>query len=330
EAKLAIDVQGTWGIKKIDGKYDLLLQGNYSGLNIIEKVKGTWRLKNKIHGFDISSRYFEMSNKTEVIVSHEYKGVFKIKLDDDLTTAKTVVQDTSVSKGAKSSLIKYKETILYAYNEGVFRYDASEQKFVKDTIYSNLFNKEDFTSGKLVVDTKSDKLWGFSNYNISYVSPGKLSNIPSINKISLLSGLRNDVSGYENITNLKDNLYLYGTSHGYILIDLDKMVSKPFKVDITSISISTYKHGYKFNLIDKSLTGDFKSNENNIEFEFSTPEFEKYNIPEYQFKLNGIYEEWSKWSTSANALFENLPYGNYTFYVKSRLGNQISENTESY
>lgn len=330
EAKLAIDVQGTWGIKKIDGKDDLLLQGNYSGLNIIEKVKGTWRLKNKIHGFDISSRYFEMSNKTEVIVSHEYKGVFKIKLDDDLTTAKTVVQDTSVSKGAKSSLIKYKETILYAYNEGVFRYDASEQKFVKDTIYSNLFNKEDFTSGKLVVDTKSDKLWGFSNYNISYVSPGKLSNIPSINKISLLSGLRNDVSGYENITNLKDNLYLYGTSHGYILIDLDKMVSKPFKVNIASISISTYKHGYKFNLIDKSLTGDFKSKENNIEFEFSTPEYEKYNMPEYQFKLNGIYEEWSPWITNSSALFENLPYGKYTFYVKSRLGHQISENTESY
>ncbi|WP_232731949.1 helix-turn-helix and ligand-binding sensor domain-containing protein [Confluentibacter lentus] len=329
-ATLVIDAQGTWGIKKIDGKDDLLLQGNYNGLNIIEKVNGKWQLKNRINGFDISSRYFEMLNTNEVIVSHEYKGVFRIKLEDDLMKVKTVVQDTSVSKGAKSSLIKYQGNILYAYDEGVFKYDTNKQKFIKDTIYSKLFNKEDFTSGKLVVDAESDKLWSFSNYNVSYVSPRKLSNIPNINEISLPSSLRNDVSGYENITNVKDNLYLYGTSQGYILIDLDKMISKPFEVNITSISISTYKHGYKFNLIDKSLKGDFKSNENNIEFEFSTPEFEKYNIPEYQFKLNGIYEEWSQWSTNSNALFENLPYGNYTFYVKSRLGNQISENTERY
>ncbi|WP_238987216.1 helix-turn-helix and ligand-binding sensor domain-containing protein [Confluentibacter flavum] len=330
EAKLAIDVLGTWGIKRIENKKDVLLQGNYNGLNIIEKVNGKWQLKNKINGFDISSRYFEMLNSTEVVVSHEYKGVFKIKLEDDLTKVKTVFQDTSVSKGAKSSLIKYNGNILYAYNEGVFKYNIKAQKFIKDTIFSELFNKDEYTSGKLVVDSKSGKLWGFSNYNISYVSPRKLSNIPNINKISLPSSLRNDVSGYENIAFLKDNLYLYGTSQGYILIDLDKMVSKPFKINITSISISTYKHGYKSNLIDKSLTGDFKSNENNIELEFSTPEYEKYNIPEYQFKLNGIYEEWSTWSANSSALFENLPYGNYTFYVRSRLGNQISENTESY
>src|SRR5690606_6845282 len=235
-----------------------------------------------------------------------YKGVFRIKLDENLTKAASVFQDTSVSKGAKSSLVKHQENILYAYNEGVFKYHIKEQKFIKDTIYSKLFNKDTFTTGKLVADAASDKLWGFSNYNISYVSPRKLSNIPTINTISLPSTLRNDVTGYENIAYLKDHLYLYGTSQGYILIDLDKMVNKPFKINITSISVSPYKYGYKFELIDKSLEGDFKSNENNVEFEFSTPEYEKYNIPEYQFKLDGIYEEWSKWSTNSTALFENL------------------------
>ncbi|MGE5942988.1 MAG: LuxR family transcriptional regulator, partial [Flavobacteriales bacterium] len=285
-ATLAIDVLGTWGIKKINNRKDILLQGNYNGLNIIEKVNGKWQLRNKVNGFDISSRYFEMLNSAEVFVSHEYKGVFRIKLNENLTKVETVFQDTTVSKGSKSSLVKHHQDILYAYNEGVFKYNAKEEKFIKDTIYSKLFNKETFSSGKLVVDSVSDKLWSFSNYNINYVSPGKLSNIPNINNISLPSNLRNDVSGYENIAYLKNNLYLYGTSQGYILIDLDKMVNKPFRINITSISVSPYKYGYKFNVIDKSLKGDFKSNENNIEFEFSTPEYEKYNIPEYQFKLN--------------------------------------------
>ncbi|AXP80726.1 YYY domain protein [Mariniflexile rhizosphaerae] len=330
KADLVLDVLGTWGIKKIDTRNDLLLQGNYNGLNVIENVNGSWKLRNKIKGFDISSRYFEILNPTEVLVSHEYKGVFKVTLDSNLTKAIRIDQDLSVSKGAKSSLVKYQNDILYSYKEGVFKYNKKQQKFIKDTIYSELFNKENYTSGKLVVDTKSNKLWGFSKYNISYIAPRKLSDVPKINTISLPINLRNDVSGYENITYIKDNLYLYGTSQGYILIDLDKMIDTTFKISLNSISTSTYKHEYKFNLINKNEAGVFKNNENNIEFEFSIPEYKKYIVAEYQFKLDGIYNEWSKWSTSSNALFENLPHGNYTFYVRARLGNQFSENTETY
>ncbi len=265
-----------------------------------------------------------------MLVSHEYKGVFKVTLDSNLTKAIRIDQDLSVSKGAKSSLVKYQNDILYSYKEGVFKYNTKQQKFIKDTLYSELFNKENYTSGKLVADTKSNKLWGFSKYNISYIAPRKLSDVPKINTISLPINLRNDVSGYENITYISDNLYLYGTSQGYILIDLDKMIDTTFKIRLNSISTSTYKHEYKFNLINKNEAGVFKNNENNIEFEFSIPEYKKYIVAEYQFKLDGIYNEWSKWSTSSNALFENLPHGHYTFYVRARLGNQFSENTETY
>ncbi|MEN3323684.1 triple tyrosine motif-containing protein [Mariniflexile soesokkakense] len=330
KANLVLDVLGTWGIKKIDDRNDLLLQGNYNGLNIIENVNGSWKLRNKIKGFDISSRYFEMLNPTEVLVSHEYKGVFKVTIDQNLTKAISINQDLSVSKGEKSSLIKYQNDILYSYKEGVFKYNKNQQKFIKDTIYSKLFNKENYTSGKLVADTKSNRLWSFSKYNISYIAPSKLSGVPKINTISLPVNLRNDVPGYENITYIKDNMCLFGTSQGYILIDLDKMINTTFKISINSISTSTYKHGYKFNLINKNEKGLYKNNENNIQFEFSIPEYKKYIVEEYQFKLEGIYNEWSKWSTSSNALFENLPHGSYTFYVRGRLGNQFSENTESY
>ncbi|MDO7171545.1 triple tyrosine motif-containing protein [Mariniflexile sp. AS56] len=330
KANLVIDVLGTWGIKKIDGRTDLLLQGNYNGLNLIEKTNGTWKLKNKIKGFDISSRYFEILNSTEVLVSHEYKGVFHVKLDANLSSAVNVKQDVSVSKGPKSCLIKYENDILYSYGEGVFKYNKAEQKFIKDSIYSQLLNKETYTSGKLVSDAQSNKLWSFSKYNISYIAPRKLSDIPKINTISLPINLRNDVAGYENMTYINDNLYLYGTSQGYILIDLAKMVDTNFKISINSILTSTYNNGYKFNLINKNDKGDYKNNENNIQFEFSIPEYKKYIVAEYQFKLDGIYNEWSTWSTNSNALFENLPYGNYTFHVRGRLGNQFSDNTETY
>lgn len=330
EAKLILDALGTWGIKKFNNRKDILLQGNYNGLNILEKKEGSWKLRNKVDGFDISSRYFEILNDTEVLVSHEYKGVFKVKLDTNLTKAIQIIEDKSVSKGAKSSLIKYNNDILYTYKEGVFKYNSNKQKFEKDTIYSQLFTKENYTTGKLVVDTQTNKLWGFSKYNISYISPNKLSNNLKVNHMSLPSSLRNDVSGYESMSLLKDNEYLYGTTQGYILIDLDKRMAKSFKININTISLSTYKQGYKFNLVSKQENGRFKNNQNNIEFSFSIPEYRKYVEAEYQYKLSGFYNEWSEWSTNSSTLFENLPYGNYTFHVRARLGNQFSINTESF
>lgn len=330
-AKLISDALGTWSIKKFMNRDNILLQGNYDGLYIIEKIGTNWQLKNKISGLDISSRYFEILSSKEVLISHEYKGVFKVTLDDSLTKTLNISEDNSVSKGSKSSLVKYQDNILYSYKEGVFKYSLQEQKFTKDTILSELFNKDNYTTGKLVVDdNQSNILWGFSKYNISYMSPRKLSITPKINKIPLPNNLRNDVSGYENISYLKDNLYLYGTSQGYILIDLNNVIKISFNININAISLSTYKHRYEFDLIDKSEKGVFQNNQNNINFEFSAPEYNKYVVPEYQFKLNGIYNEWSNWSTNSNILFENLPYGNYIFYVRARLGNQISENTESY
>jgi hypothetical protein len=40
--------------------------------------------RNKIAGFDYSSKYFEIVNNNEIYVSHEYKGVFRLQLDNKL------------------------------------------------------------------------------------------------------------------------------------------------------------------------------------------------------------------------------------------------------
>ena len=48
EIQKVSNIQGTWNIKSINGRDDLLLQGNYNGLNLLEKIDNTWRFKNKI------------------------------------------------------------------------------------------------------------------------------------------------------------------------------------------------------------------------------------------------------------------------------------------
>ena len=108
--------QGTWHIKSIDGT-DLLLQGNYDGLYIIQKINNVWVFRNKIEGFDLSSKFFEIHNN-QIFVSHEYKGVFKIDVDKDFTKVLQIEKDPDLDKELNSSIVKYNDDLLYTYKEG--------------------------------------------------------------------------------------------------------------------------------------------------------------------------------------------------------------------
>ncbi|GAA4891820.1 triple tyrosine motif-containing protein [Flaviramulus aquimarinus] len=320
-------LQGTWGIKPIAGRDDLLLQGNYDGLYIIQKLNNKWTFKNKIEGFDLSSKYFEFYDN-HIFVNHEYKGVFKIKVDDDFTKVLNIDKDSDIGKELNSSLIKYNNELLYSHKEGVFKYDESKSKFIKDTILSTLFKKDDYTSGKLMFNDKSNMLWGFSKKDLNYLYLSKLSNIPKVNKVSFSKSLPRGLTGYENISHIRGQKYLIGTSNGFVIVDLDKLEKQSFLVSINSITKQSI--GSKAELVSKKEKGVFKNEENNIEFNYSVADFEKYLNKEYQFQLEGMYPKWSSWSSNPFIIFKNLPYGKYVFKVRARVGNTITKNIESY
>ena len=320
--------QGTWDIKPIDNSKDLLLQGNYNGLYVIQKINNNWLLRNKIQGFNLSSKFFEIYDN-HVFVSHEYKGVFKIKMDDDFTKAIEIEKDTAIGKELNSSLIKYNNDLLFSYKEGVFKYDTIKKEFLKDTTLSALFLKEEYTSGRLVYNNKNtNTLWGFSKTNLNYLSPDKLSSVPKINKISLSKSLPKGLTGYENISHLNNRRYLIGTSTGFIIIDLDKVQNKNRNIAINSITTNSINAEEE--IVNITRNGFFKNKHNNIEFTYSVAEFEKYLDTEYQYQLEGMYPKWSNWSDSPLTTFKNLPHGNYVFKVRARVGNTMTKNVASY
>ncbi|GAA4942214.1 triple tyrosine motif-containing protein [Algibacter agarivorans] len=320
--------QGTWDIKPINISKDLLLQGNYNGLYVIQKINNKWVFRNKIQGFDLSSKFFEIYDN-HVFVSHEYKGVFKIKMDDDFTKAIEIEKDTTIGKELNSSLIKYNNDLLFSYKEGVFKYDITKNEFLKDTILSTLFKKEEYTSGRLIYINKNiNTLWGFSKANLSYFSPDKLSNVPKINQISFSKSLPKGLTGYENISRLNNQRYLIGTSTGYIIVDLDKVQNKNYNIAINHVTTSSIDADQE--IINMASNGFFKNKHNNIEFTYSVAEFEKYLDTEYQYQLEGMYPKWSNWSNNASTLFKNLPHGDYVFKVRARVGNTITKNVASY
>jgi hypothetical protein len=105
--------------------------------------------------------------------------------------------------------------------------------FEKDTVLSSVFKKDEYTSGKLIID-HSNKIWLFSKNYINYFSLGKLSNQLKQNIIPIPASLTNSMSGFENIEQISNYEYLIGTTDGY------------YTININDLSFKNYNYHFKY------------------------------------------------------------------------------------
>lgn len=329
QSKKIANTNGTWLVKKINNQTDELLQGTYNGLYVLQKENNVWKLKNKIKGFNNSSRQVEILND-KIFVNHEYKGVFKITVDTTFTQVKEKVLDTLL-QGANSSLATYNEDLLFSYREGILKYNKDKGEFEKDSLLSSIYNNNEYISGKLIPDENDNKLWAFTKSDLIYIAPGELTKTPSIKKIPLIADVRNGINEYENILKLNANEYLLGSDSGYFIINGKEFVVDEFEVQIERVvSGENKKNLLEKKIVDINKEGVFKNKEDHIEISFFTSQYNKYLEPQYQYRLEGLYDNWSEWSYESVVFFENLPHGDYTFSVRAKIGDAVSSNVATY
>ena len=322
------NTQGSWQLRPLEDK-NLILQGNYDGLSVLEKNENSWSVKNKIKGFNISSRYFEEMPNNGIFVNHEYKGIYKIMVDENYSKVLSITLD-SISKGANSSILKYNNDLLYAFKNGLYRYSEKDNKFFLDSILGAVYSEDDYSSGKLVSDQTGEILWVFTHSKINYITKDDQTSKSKINSISLNQSLRKGISGYENVLHLGNQKYLLGGISGYLIIDLSQLVIPDFEVNLNYIAASNFENSNELRILNPKTAGELQSNEKNLEFSYHVPEYQKYLETSYQYKMEGIYDQWSHWSAEPSKIFENLPFGDYTFNVRAKIGNKLSNNVAEY
>ncbi|SNS86183.1 Y_Y_Y domain-containing protein [Ekhidna lutea] len=70
--------------------------------------------------------------------------------------------------------------------------------------------------------------------------------------------------------------------------------------------------------IDQSKKFTLAYDENFLSIELSKPDFLGLLNPEFQYKLEGLHEDWSEWTRSKSIDFSFLPEGSYNLRVRSR------------
>ena len=320
---------GTWRVNPVKGREDLLLQGNYNGLSILKKEGNQWKFRNKIDGFDISSKTAVLSENGKVLVNHENRGLFTLKIDQDFN--KILSSELLAPKGFDSSILAYHDKALYASNEGVFNFDPISMQFSVDSLLTGVFySEDDKVIGRLIPEKDTQKIWGFSKNNIILMIPDNFDATPRIVKIAVPAFFRRNlgVTGYENISRISSNRYLLGTSNGYVTLDLDRLKEEPYQIHINSIYLE--HRNFDMDQISLENNQEFEYDLGNLNISFNVPQYDKYTKVSYQYRLDGLNDDWSKWFTEPAISLGKLPYGSYTFMVRAKVGNKITENEALY
>jgi DNA-binding CsgD family transcriptional regulator/ligand-binding sensor domain-containing protein len=321
EIKLISDEMGTWLFKQHPTIPNLIFMGNFTGIYVMEKKGQEWVYRNKINGFDISSRFFEFSSPVQIIVNHEYKGVFKITLDQDFQQAIEIELDGASCISCNSSLVKFNDNIYYQAKENLYKYILKEGIFEKDSLLNDLNTSIDFKLGKVLNDP-TGQLWLFSKNNLYYINKTEEEDKVVVKGFALNEKDRKNVSGFEHINLLEGTNYLIGTNRGYLTVDLNTLKEEKFLPKLNSISANDKQKSYTVNL-NKDGTLPFQNN--NLSFHFTSYDFNRYGKTRFQYLLDGEDQQWSEWKESASVSYANLDYGKYQFKLRSKKGNTISE-----
>lgn len=196
-------------------------------------------------------------------------------------------------------------------------YLTSEEGLSSDIAYSILTDKE----GTIWVGAQN----GVDR--IQYDHSGKITSIRNYNKYDGFIGIENN--GSCNYIDSKQNLW-FGTINGAMMFNPSKDQTNPTPpiIQLTDIKLFFRKVNWRDEKFNKYLSGvnpwfplpkDLKLTHDMFHLSFIF-EALSYKAPEkvkYQWKLEGLDEDWSPVTSKNEAIYSRIPPGEYVFKIKA-------------
>ncbi|PPK85064.1 regulatory LuxR family protein [Neolewinella xylanilytica] len=325
-ARLIADLPGTWTFQSVPGHPDWLLQGNYRGLSVLERGPEGWRLRNAVEGFDLSARYLVLRPGGDAYVSHEYRGVYGLRLDPDYRRVTDVQHYEQPAKGKNAGLAAFQDSVYYYSREGIFVLRDFRSGFVRSPHLSEQVTGEGYVSGRL--NATDERLWFVHADGLGYFQRGALRESLGRADIALAAGLIDAPLGYENITPIGRDTLLIGTADGYLTLARAAVPLQRHELYLTGVSSQSGQEASQ--VLDLTGGGSVPYAARNLAFSLAVPDYSKYFHPQYQYRLRGLTDTWSEWTEETTLRFPTLSYGNYVLEARSVLGRRMSENTVAY
>ncbi len=322
-------VNGVWKTIKLKNYPNTYLVCTYEGIYILKNEGGNWGIRNKVQGFDESSRDILATHNPNVFwICHGYKGVYKITLDKQLERAIAIdhfTEKNGLPAKFNINVFKWQDETVFSTNNGVYKFDEYDKRFKP---YKPLNKLIDTTRNPRTIIDAKDKTWIVQDDELGYFLTN--SDNPKIQSDIFLQTKGTFNRGMESITPLSENRLLVGTHNGLFLYNLSNTIRQE-GVQTFFTKITYNRDQNTVNLpVDKDSIVEISNNLNSIKFSFATPSMVNNQNIKFSYKLENVDKDWSSWQHLAFKEYSLLTPGNYVFKVKSKnvLGNE--SNIASY
>ncbi len=304
------DRQGVW--KFISTKEDYLYVGTYTGVDIYKWNDGMPTYYKTLEGFEESSRIMISVRENEVWVSHPYRGVYRLTHNDQFNNV--AVEKYGEASGLPSGLSNYIFDIdgipTVASSTGVYAFDRADNVFREDMSY-RVIGANDHNVRRLM-----DEGYYIAEHEVGYFSIDEdnqdtIKNIyPELNDVF--------VGGFETLYELDSTRILVCTDKGVILYNsASNGVNIAPTAQIHEVRLAKADNHILHSGYGTIPTEDVEllSHENAIRFLFNSSNHNTRS--KFRYRLKGLDDEWSDWTSEISKEYNNLSHGSYVFEVQT-------------
>ena len=318
----------------IHGK-EVLLQMSYRPLSVFTRdmVTNRWKFSHNVEGFSNLIKSFEVDPTGNIWASHMYKGIYRLRLNEDLRSVKEMEYIGKLEEGNESGTInvmKLRGRIVFSDGSKFYTYEDLTGKIVPYDLLNEDF--PELSDTYRVVSLNNDLYWFIRNSE--YVLLGYESGRFQLKQ-------RIPFTLFDNPT-IEDRGNIYVASDGTSYFCLNGGIARYDRyrnyVDTTRVPLSLSqvraynRHENEFAPLPckgadapEAGTSVLSYSYNTILFKFSYPDFTGRRFLIY-YKLDGFDNEWIEGTSNFQRTYSNLPYGNFVLHavVKDDRGKELS------
>ncbi|MBS2211374.1 regulator [Carboxylicivirga mesophila] len=317
---LLSDYSGAYNIKRHPRQQDVLLQGTYNDLIVYRKTQDGWKMSNTISGFNNLTRFIEVDHLGNLWASHFYNGLYKIRLNDELDNVESVIKYDKFEDGPEQlghlNVFKIENQIVITTGHQLYTYDVLRNTIVPFSFLNGAVG--DFKAANRMVPGPNHHYWFVSDKGIAYfkIYANDVSRINFYPKQLFENHL---IPDHENIVQLNDTTAMVCLENGYMLLNLNNHYEGT-EIELHEIQLrqvnAANKKGDQFPLRIKNNTISLPHSLNNLTLRYSFPLLNGEKV-RFQYKIPGLYAQWSALSAHPTIELSRIPSGTYTIEVKA-------------
>jgi len=332
------DIPGGWRYLSLKRFPGYLIGGTFSGLTLFKWENNTWRFVRKIPGFNESFRVFEEDDDGNLWMSHGFKGVYKVRLSESLDTVASFRfygEADGLPSNYNLNVFRIKDkVIITSADNGTYDYVPQSDRFIPSSYFNQLLSP--LNSFSYLKEDVQGNIWYVSNQTMGVFRRQEDLSLKQVaSPFTLLTG--KFIDGFESVYYYSDEDIFIGIENGFAHYSPQAYYRTypEFSTYITKGSAiyldSTFYYGTNKTKAarNEETAYTFPFKKNGFRFTFSSPVYDNPGNIEYSYRMTGLNDAWSEWSTEYSREFPHLPEGKYTFTVKARNQLGIESLTDS-